>query len=171
MMLDRGSTAPVSLEPHNTGSIRIGAGPTAKPSPFDPILKLLPPGLIPQQLLGMSGYLVGGVFLGLVLIVVLSLSRGGDAAPPTSAGVVTDQVVRLHAKDIGETCWAGISTDAPARLTVLVDVGVDGRVRSVIANGASATMKGCIETHVKNWEFLPQARPFQDSLPFEVDRR
>ncbi len=167
MMLDRGSTAPVSFEsPQQPDVVGRRDEITAKSqSPFAPLLKY-----IPQQWFGMSGYLVAGIFLGLVLIVVLSLSRGSDTKM-ASAGVVTDQVVRLHAKDIGDTCWAGISSNEAARLTVLMTVGVDGRVSNVVANGASPTMKGCIETHVRNWEFLPQARPFQESLPFEVDRR
>lgn len=133
---------------------------------------------IPQQYLGVSGYLVAGIFLGLVLIGAVSLgtgSRSSDAAsaglPPPSANAILDNVVRLHARDIGNTCWAGIEKAGPARLTVALEVGVDGRIRYAAASGESPAMRECVETHVKSWEFLPQAQAQTMALPFEVDRR
>lgn len=132
-------------------------------------------GRIPATWVGMSGYLVAGIFLGLVLILALTLS-GGDranaaAAPSTTAGAITDNVTRLHAREIGESCWRGIEKDGPARLTVSLEVGVDGKVRYAVASGESPTMRTCVETHVKSWEFLPQSQPTMMALPFEVDRR
>ena len=76
---------------------------------------------IPQSWIGMSGYLVAGVLLGLVLIVALGITRS----------------------ESGKTAAAG---ESPA-------------------------MRACIESHVKSWEFLPQANPSQMVLPFEIDPR
>jgi hypothetical protein len=127
---------------------------------------------IPQSWVGMSGYLVAGIFLGLVLILALSIGRG-DAAAATapSPSAVTDNIVRLHARDIGNTCWQGFDKLGPARLTVALEVGVDGKIRYAAASGETASMRGCVEAHVKSWEFLPQTQAQTMALPFEVDRR
>jgi len=129
---------------------------------------------IPQSWVGMSGYLVAGIFLGLVLILALSLGRTSSdpatAAPPPPNSVL-DSVVRLHSREIGQTCWQGLEKAGPARLTVSLEVGLDGKVRHAAASGESATMRGCVEAHVKTWEFLPQAQPQTMALPFEIDRR
>ena len=121
----------------------------------------------------MTGYLVAGVFLGLVLIVALSLTRGdGNTAAAASAGVITDNVVHLSSAQIGEPCWRGTSKDdGPARVTVSLEVGLDGKVRNAIAAGESPAMRSCIESHVKGWEFLPQATSSQMVLPFEIAQR
>jgi hypothetical protein len=124
---------------------------------------------IPRSWIGMAGYLVAGVFLGLVLIVALGLTNG-DARAAASAGLVTDNVVHLHARQIGESCWRGTDRSEPARLTVSLEVGLDGKVRNAIAAGESPAMRGCVEAHVRAWEFLPQAAPSQMVLPFEIDR-
>jgi len=133
---------------------------------------------IPQSWVGMSGYLVAGIFLGLVLILALSIGRGGSsdasAANAMAANAVTDNVVRLHARDIGNSCWQGSTTadkDGPARLTVALEVGVDGKIRYAAASGETNAMRGCVEAHVKSWEFLPQAQAQTMALPVEVDRR
>lgn len=124
---------------------------------------------IPQSWIGMSGYLIAGVFLGLVLIVALSLTRGdASSKSAASAGIVTDNVVHLSAKEIGDSCWRGAAKDGPARVTVSLEVGLDGKVRNAIASGESPVMRGCVESHVKAWEFLPQANPSQMVLPFEI---
>lgn len=114
------------------------------------------------------GYLAGGIFLGLILIVGLMLTRS-ERAP--KVGVVTDNVVRLTAREIGGTCWRGAPKTAAARVTVSLEVGLDGKVRNAVARGESATMRGCVESHVKAWEFLPQAASSQLVLPFEIDPR
>jgi hypothetical protein len=119
----------------------------------------------------MSGYLVAGVFLGLVLIVALSLTRGDSAKAAASAGVVTDNVVHLKANQISETCWRGADTDGPARVTVSLEVGLDGKVRNARAAAETPAMRACIEAHVKSWEFLPQANASQMVLPFEIEPR
>ena len=134
---------------------------------------------IPPQYLGLTGYLVAGIVLGLVLILALSIGHGGAAndasvtatTTPTAANAVTDNVTRLHAREIGDSCWQGISKEGPARLTVSLEVGVDGRVRYAAAAGESASMRSCVESHVRTWEFLPQAQTTAMALPFEVDRR
>lgn len=164
MRTDRSSDAPVSVE-------LTGSASHPPPGLVGGIL-----GRIPTSWVGMSGYLVAGVFLGLVLILSLTLGRGGDtaaasAAPTTTAGAITDNVTRLHAREIGDSCWSGIEKDGPARLTVSLEVGVDGKVRYAVASGESASMRSCVETHVKSWEFLPQSQPSMMALPFEVDRR
>jgi hypothetical protein len=153
---DRGSTAPLSVElsgNFQTGSLRI-----------DWVSR------IPRQWLGLTGYLVAGAFLGLVLILALSL-RSGDPAPTANAGVVTDNVMRLNAREVSDGCWSDAAKDGPARITVSMEVGVDGKVRSAVASGESQAMRGCIESHVKRWEFLPQAQAQAMVLPFEIDRR
>jgi hypothetical protein len=130
---------------------------------------------IPRSWVGMSGYLVAGIVLGLVLIGALSLGRSGDAnaaLPPPSPNAIMDNVVRLHARDIGNTCWTGLEAkQGPARLTVALEVGVDGKIRYAAASGETPSMRECVETHVKAWEFLPQAQAQTMALPFEVDRR
>lgn len=134
---------------------------------------------IPPQYLGLTGYLVAGIFLGLVLILALSIGNGGSSSEASAAATttqsaanaVTDNVTRLHAREIGESCWSGISNEGPARLTVSLEVGTDGHVRYAAAAGESASMRSCVEAHVRSWEFLPQAQTTAMALPFEVDRR
>ncbi|MBS2017032.1 MAG: hypothetical protein JST00_29360 [Deltaproteobacteria bacterium] len=126
---------------------------------------------LPKQYVGMSGYLVAGVLLGLILIVTLSLTRG-ESLPPAAAGAVTDNTVRLHGKDVGDSCWKGGSKSATTKVTVAMEIGLDGKVRRAVASGdSSATMKSCVEAHVKGWEFLPQATATTMVLPFEIDGR
>ena len=120
----------------------------------------------------MGGYLAAGVMLGLLLILALSASRGSHAvAQQAQTNLITDPIVHLHARDIGNTCWEGLNRFGPARLTVVVEVGVDGKIRYAAASGETASMRGCVEAHVKAWEFLPQAQAQMIALPFEVDRR
>lgn len=157
---DRPSDVPMSVDVTGTGTLP----PTGWASK------------IPQSWVGMSGYLVAGIFLGLVLILALSLGRSSDSRDPATAapappGSVLDSVVRLHAREIGTTCWQGLEKIGPARLTVSLEVGIDGKVRHAAASGETPTMRGCVEAHVKTWEFLPQAQPQTMALPFEIDRR
>lgn len=145
---------------------------------------------IPPQYLGLSGYLLAGVGLGLVLILAFSLGRGGSgdaqaaslaaaaggadgttSAMTATTSALTDNVTRLHAREIGTTCWQGIENEGTARLTVSLEIGIDGRVRYAAAAGESAAMRSCVEAHARSWEFLPQAQPTTMALPFEVDRR
>ena len=126
---------------------------------------------IPQSWVGMSGYLVAGIFLGLVLILALSIGRSGDAAAATSPDAVTDNVVRLHAQDLGASCWQGFEKAGPARLTVALEVSIDGKIRYAAASGETTALRSCVEAHVKAWEFLPQQQAQTMALPVEVDRR
>ena len=158
---DRRSDAPLAFDTaSDTGTVHILRGWASK---------------IPQSWMGTSGYLVAGVFLGIVLIVAITVTRGdSSASAAASAGVVTDNVVRLGARDIGESCWrgaAGAGKGGAARVTVSLEVGLDGKVRTAVAAGESTTMRGCVESHVKAWEFLPQATSSQMVLPFEIDPR
>lgn len=155
---DRISTAPLSVE--LSGSHRTGRAPSGWVN------------AIPRQWLGASGYLIAGVVLGLVLIAGLSLSRSStDPEPAAGGGVITDNVQRLGASNLGEACWSEVSKDGPARLTVSIEVGVDGKVRSAVATGESRAMRSCVEAHVRGWDFLPQAAAQALVLPFEVERR
>lgn len=129
------------------------------------------PSGLARALAGMTGYLVAGIFLGLVLIFALSIGRGDAAAASAPTNLVTDNVVHLHAAEIGETCWQGIAKNGPARLTVALEVGVDGKIRYAAATGETVAMRGCVEAYVKAWEFLPQAQAQTMALPVEVDRR
>lgn len=150
---DRSSTAPLSMD--FTGSIPTGLASR-----------------IPPSWVGMSGYLVAGICLGLVLILALSFMRGSEpVAASAGSGAITDNVVRLRGGEIGASCWHGIDKDGPARITVSLEVGVDGKVRYAAAAGESATMRSCVEAHVKSWEFLPQAQASTMVIPFEIQRR
>ena len=152
---DRRSDAPLAVD--NTGSTQVPFGWASK---------------IPQSWIGMSGYLVAGVFLGLVLIVAITVTRGDSSATAAaSAGVVTDNVVHLSARDIAESCWRGAAKGTSAQVTVSIEVGLDGKVRNAVAAGESPTMRSCVESHVRAWEFLPQASSSQMVLPFEIDPR
>ncbi|MDB4943684.1 MAG: hypothetical protein JWP97_3218 [Labilithrix sp.] len=128
---------------------------------------------LPRAWVAMAGYLATGVALGLVLILLVSVLAGdGTGVKKTAAALaVTDDVVHLHARDIGTTCWRGAPDPSLAKLTVALEVGLDGKVRSAQARGDSPVMRGCVESHVRAWEFLPQAQSSQMVLPFEVDAR
>jgi hypothetical protein len=126
---------------------------------------------IPQAWVGMSGYLIAGIFLGLVLILALSIGRSDAAAATPSPTAVTDNIVHLHARDIGASCWQGYEKLGPARLTVALEVGIDGKIRYATASGETPAMRGCVEAHVKSWDFLPQSQAQTMALPFEIDRR
>lgn len=164
--LDRTSDAPLAIDTsgshylQNTGSFRAG-GLDAPP---------IPTGLrsiIPAAWLGMSGYLVAGVLLGIVLIVALSFGRGETTK--AAAGTVTDNVVRLQGRDVGEACWRGAKS-TQSHVSVAMEIGLDGKVRSAVASAESPAMKSCVEAHVKGWEFLPQAQASTMVLPFEISR-
>jgi len=156
---ERPSDAPISMDV--SGSVRV---------PRSGLSTLT--NRIPQSWVGMSGYLVAGIFLGLVLILALSIGRSGDAAAAaTSPNAVTDNVVRLHAHDLGASCWQGFEKTGPARLTVALEVGIDGKIRYAAASGETPALRSCVEAHVKAWEFLPQQQAQTMALPFEVDRR
>jgi hypothetical protein len=131
------------------------------------------PGTIPRSWLVLGGYLVAGVFVGLLLILALSLGRGREpvAAASQASSPLLDNIVRLHARDIGNSCWAGYGKPGPARLTVSLEVAVDGKIRYAAASGETMALRGCVEAHVKSWEFLPQATTQTMALAFEVDRR
>lgn len=124
---------------------------------------------IPEAWIGMTGYLVAGVFLGLVLILALSLARRDDSKD--AGAVITDNVVRVPASELSKTCWTGITKPGPARVTVSMEVGLDGKVRSAVATGETPAMRGCVEAQVKAWAFLPQAQAQAMVLPFEIERR
>ena len=153
---DLPSTPPLVMEVAK-GSDRSGRflGPSRRRSPW----------------VGMSIYLVAGVFLGLLLIMAMTLSRGGDPQSTSSASVVTDNVIHLHARDIGQSCWRGVTKEGPVRGSVSMEVGLDGKVRYALAASEHSTMRSCIESHVKAWEFLPQAKAQTMLMPFEVDRQ
>lgn len=129
---------------------------------------------IPKRWLSMAACLVVGLAIGLVLLVAMTLSRTehvAQAAGAGAAGTVNDAVVHLHAAHIDKTCWQGIApTESPARLTVSMAIAVDGKIRSAVAAGGSATMRSCVESYVKTWEFLPQAEPQAMVVPVEVAR-
>ncbi len=156
---ERMSDAPIAMDV--SGSVRVPpTGLSALASRFN----------IPQSWVGMSGYLVAGIFLGLVLIFALSIGRS-EAAAATSPNAVTDNVVRLHAQDIGTSCWQGYDKAGPARLTVALEVGIDGKIRYAAASGETPMLRSCVEAHVKAWEFLPQQQAQTMALPVELDRR
>lgn len=170
---DRSSDAPMSVE--MTGSQSIPPAHIFGDGLIGQIVARIPP-----QYLGLTGYLFAGIMLGLVLIIALSVGRGGSndaataaaaSAPAAAPNAVTDNVTRLGAREIGTSCWQGISKEGPARLTVSLEIGLDGRVRYAAAAGESPSMRSCVEAHVRSWEFLPQMQATAMALPFEVDRR
>ncbi len=155
---ERPSDAPISMDV--SGSMQV------PPTGLAALTSKIPPSWV-----GMSGYLVAGIFLGLVLILALSIGRTSDAAAATSPNAVTDNVVRLHSEHLGSSCWQGYEKAGPARLTVALEVGIDGKIRYAAASGETAALRSCVEAHVKAWEFLPQQQAQTMALPFEVDRR
>jgi len=157
---DRASDAPIAMD--LSGSVRVQ--PTGLAS-LSSRLK------IPRSWVGMSGYLVAGIFLGLVLILALSIGRSEPSAAAASPNAVTDNVVRLDAHDIGASCWQGYEKTGPARLTVALEVGIDGKIRYAAASGETAALRSCVEAHVKAWEFLPQQQAQTMALPFEIQTR
>lgn len=124
-----------------------------------------------RSVTSMVVYLGAGVLLGLVVIFALGVGRSGPDSAAAGAGELTDPVMRLHAREIGNTCWQGYDKLGPARLTVALQVGTDGKVQYAAASGETNAMRGCVEAHVKTWEFLPQLQTQSMALPFEVDRR
>ncbi len=124
---------------------------------------------------GPGGYVVAALFVGLVLVVALTVGRTGDAAaalPPPAPNAMFDNVVRLHAREIGSTCWQGFqSPGRSARLTVALEVGLDGKIRYAQASGETPFLRDCVQRHVATWEFLPQAQAQTMALPVEVDRK
>ncbi|HVH43736.1 MAG TPA: hypothetical protein VM925_15385 [Labilithrix sp.] len=140
------------------------------PAPQSGLAKLRSKLAIPRSWLAMSAYLVAGVSFGLMLILGLGIGRSKEPSQQASANAVTDNVVRLHAKEIGSSCWRGHEGVTTARLSVALEVGIDGKIRYATASGATADMRSCVETHVKAWEFLPQQQAQTMALPFEVDR-
>src|SRR5262245_50314278 len=115
---ERPSDAPVAVDA--SGSLRTPRSATTTFSRW-----------IPPACKGMSGYVIAGVFLGLVLILALGIGRGRDspAAAAPRPNAVTDNIVRLHAREISGSCWQGYDKLGPARLTVALEIGVDGKIR------------------------------------------
>lgn len=160
-------TPPPSISPGSTGSPPVSPASEADPVLIESIPDVPAP-RVTRAWLVTVGYLLVGIVLGLLLIFGLTLTNN-EASGATSA--VTDDIVRLHARDIGLTCWAGASGDRPAKLTVSLEVSIDGKVQTATASGATAAMRSCVETRVRAWEFLPQAQNATMMLPIEVDRR
>jgi hypothetical protein len=158
---DRLSDRPFAVDLSPTGRSRHRSGSTTLADRLG----------VPRSWVGMSGYLIAGVVLGLVLILVLSFGRGDGGMATAGLPPVTDNIVHLHARDIGNSCWQGYERLGPARLTVALEVGVDGKIRYAAASGETPAMRGCVESHIKAWEFLPQAQAQTMAIPFEVDRR
>lgn len=157
--LDRPSDSPVAID--QTGSL---------PSVV-PVRRSRWAHRIPSSWLGMWGYAVAGVFLGLILIATLTIARNTAAASSVPPGTITDSVTRLDARELDPACFDGMDRSDPARLMVSLEVGLDGKVRYVSAAGATPRLRACVESHVTSWEFLPQAQPQAMVLPFEVAQR
>jgi hypothetical protein len=126
----------------------------------------------------MAGYLCAGILIGLVLIVALSAARttrtmdAAAAAAVTPPGAITSNIIHLHRAQIGTTCWRDVTEpNGLVRVTVSMEVGLDGKVRYAAASGASPSMRSCVEAYVRAWEFLPQAQATAMVLPVEIDRR
>lgn len=160
---DRPSDAPHALD------VRAAHGsPTAKRAA--PTYRLRGPlSLDPMRRRSFGAWLLGGVVVGLLLLFAFGMGRSGAASASNDA--VTDNVVRLHAKDVGESCWRGHASDGPARVTVALEVGIDGKIRYATASGETHEMRGCVESVVSSWEFLPQAQAQTMALPVEIDRQ
>lgn len=134
---------------------------------------------LPTRWISMIAYLLVGVALGLVLLLGMALSHRERLAPSAGAvpalamhaTTISDAVVHLHAAHIDKTCWQGIAPrENPTRLTVSLDIGSNGKVGSATSAGGSATMRSCVESYVRTWEFLPQAGGQAMIVPVEVAR-
>jgi hypothetical protein len=139
----------------------------------DPGVPIAAPPLVlgTERWLGIGAYAAAGLFVGVAAAAGSTLLRRHEASAASAAVTVTDPIIRLHARDIGAACWAGIERVGPARLTVSLEVGMDGKVHYAAASGGASAMRACVETHVRAWEFLPQAHVQTMALPIEVDRR
>jgi hypothetical protein len=114
----------------------------------------------------LGGFLVAGALaLGIIL------TAGPKSAASGSANVITDTVVRLHGSDIDRGCWKDHADSDTARLSVAMEVGIDGKIRYATAAGATPELRSCVETLVQSWEFLTQERAQTMALQIEVDQR
>ena len=116
---------------------------------------------------GLSGYVAAGVSVGMLLVVAFSMRDDAVAARP-GPDAVTDTVVRISANELAPACWDGHAKGGSARLTVALEVGVDGKVRYATVAGETAALRKCIESRVRDWEFLPQGQALTMALPFEI---
>lgn len=150
-------------------------GPHFAPFPFvmanvETRFRAARPRRAPSAWVGLWGYLAAGVVLGLFLIAFLAVTgRDAAASASSSRDAVTDNVVHLGPREIGETCWRG-TRQPTARVTVSFQVDETGHVRHAVAAGATPAMRTCVETLVKRWEMLPQAKPQAMVLPLEIVR-
>lgn len=120
----------------------------------------------------MSGYLAAGLLLAVLLAMAVNIGHEDPAtAVGSSTNAVTDNIVRLRARELAAACWQGYGRSGPARLTVALEVGVDGTIRYAVASGETPALRACAEAHVRSWEFLPQSQPLTMALPFEIDPR
>ncbi len=126
----------------------------------------------PRLWIVLSAYLGAGALMGGLLVLALGATRR-DSTPNASpsAGPVTDDIVRLHARDIGESCWRGAAKVGAASVSVALGIDTEGRVHKAVASGESQAMRTCVESRIKTWEFLPQATPVELVLPVQIDTR
>jgi len=123
-------------------------------------------GIVSTRLI-VASYLVSGIFLGLFLLLLLSVL--GRRAASRARGANVTGIVHLHPEQIGGACWQDIhATDTVAHLTVVMLVGVDGLVSYVSSAGASPAMRTCVETYARGWEFPPQTQKQMLVMPVEV---
>lgn len=115
-------------------------------------------------------HLTFGLSIGVLLLSAIRVGTKTAAADVLPGGAITDTTVRLHAGDIAASCWEGADDDH-ARLTVAMEVGIDGKIRYATATGGSSTLPACVENHVKAWAFLTQDHAQTMAIPVEVDRR
>lgn len=154
---DRPSDSPLAMEVPNAGTtVRRGGHRSGRRE------RALP--------LYIGAVLSFGLLLAGIIGTVVTRPQDRAEATAPSANAITDTVVHLHARDLAPTCWNGLSSTESVRLTVAMEVGIDGKIRYATASGSTPELEDCVESHVRSWEFLTQARAQTMALPFEVDR-
>jgi hypothetical protein len=127
--------------------------------------------------LGIAGYLLAGVVIGVVLIVGLSITRAsslmgsgsaGSVSANGNAGAVTDETVHVQTTQLGASCRAVALPGSPVRVSVSIELDVDGKIKRMASTGGSETAQRCVEAHVATWTFVPQKVASRVVLPFEI---
>jgi hypothetical protein len=107
--------------------------------------------------------------------IVGALSEGSHTEPDVGGEFGPDVVrrtVSAHSAEIRKACWdaRGDSPDT-AKVSVVVEVAVDGSVSSAMATGDDPKLARCLETHIKSWTFPPPKQTSTVNIPFNFVRQ
>lgn len=94
-------------------------------------------------------------------------------APPMQGVLDTsavERVVASHRASIRRTCWEhSRRTELPSSVdvTVMLTIGIDGRVASASSSGDDPAVAKCIETQARAWQFPRPPSPTSVNIPFK----